>query len=120
MPTVDDYFAKFPPIERQLLEQCRATILAAAPDAEQIVKYGLAAFMQGSTYIVYLAGWKSHIAVYPIPSGSEAFLKAVEPWRDEKSTLRFPLDRPIPFQVIDRLVRARLQELKAKASAPGA
>jgi uncharacterized protein YdhG (YjbR/CyaY superfamily) len=117
MPTVDDYFAKFPALERKLLEQCRATILAVAPDAEQMVKYGLAAFMQGGTYIVYLAGWKTHIAVYPIPDGSEAFLKAIEPWRDEKSTLRFPLDRPIPYQVIDRLVRARLQELQAKAPA---
>ena len=110
--TVDSYLTRFPPGVRDMLEQCRRTILAAAPNATQAIKYGVAGFFVDGAYIVYLAGWKSHIALYPIPKGNDIFEAAVAPYRDEKSTLRFPLDRPIPYPLIDRLVRARLQELK--------
>jgi uncharacterized protein YdhG (YjbR/CyaY superfamily) len=71
-------------------------------------------FQRDGTYVVYLGGWKKHIALYPIPKGSAAFEKAVAPYRDEKATLRFPLDRPIPHALVARVVRARLKELAAR------
>lgn len=111
--TVDDYIAGFPPVVGAMLEQIRRTILAAAPGATEGMKYGMPVFLIEGTYIVYLAGWKKHIALYPIPAGTAAFQRAVAPWRDEKSTLRFPLDTPIPHGLIERVVRARLRELAA-------
>jgi uncharacterized protein YdhG (YjbR/CyaY superfamily) len=109
--SVDDYIAGFPPATAALLEAIRRTIHEAAPGASEGLKYGMPTFFMDGAYIVYLAGWKKHIALYPIPSGSPAFEKAVAPWRDEKSTLRFPLDRPVPHALIKRVVRARLKEL---------
>lgn len=108
--SVDQYIGSFPQETKKILEEVRAVIRAAAPEAREKISYQMASFELNGRNLVYLAGWKTHIAIYPIPSGSDAFNKEVAQYIDGKGTLRFPLDKPMPLKLIGRIVKYRRAE----------
>ena len=105
--TVEAYLASFPDDVRPILEQVRTTIRAAVPGAEETISYDIPTFKLGGRPVVYFAGWKHHVSVYPIPDADQSLERELAPYRAAKGTLKFPLDRPIPYQTIGRAV-ARL------------
>jgi uncharacterized protein YdhG (YjbR/CyaY superfamily) len=104
--TVDDYIASFPPDVQEILRAVRATMHRGAPDAGEKISYGIPTLTIDGSYLVYFAGWKHHVSVYPVPGGDEMLDRDLAPYRAAKGTLRFPLDQPIPHELIERVVRA--------------
>ena len=114
--SIDEYIATFPEDRRALLEAVRATIRAAAPDAVEIISYGMPAFAQNGN-LVYFSGLKDHIGFYPTPSGIEAFRDEMSEYRTTKGAVNFPVDRPLPLELISKVVRFRVAENLDKAAA---
>jgi uncharacterized protein YdhG (YjbR/CyaY superfamily) len=115
--TVDEYVATFPAEVRALLEQVRATIRGVLPDADEIITYDIPTFVLDGHPVIYFAGWKHHISLYPVPGGDAAYGEASATYVSGRGTLRFPLARPIPFDLVART--AELQaELTARAASP--
>ncbi|TFD48931.1 hypothetical protein E3T55_12880 [Cryobacterium frigoriphilum] len=104
--SVDEYLAAFPAEERAVLEEIRQTIRRAAPTAVESISYGMPTFSVQGHSLLYFAGWKHHVAVYAIPTMSPALEKELVNFRKAKDTLNFPLTRPMPYDLIDRLTRA--------------
>ena len=107
--SVDAYIAEFPSEVRELLRQVRATIKAAAPDAEETIKYAIPTFTFHGN-LVHFAAFNRHIGFYPAPSGGEAFRKELSVYKSGKGSIQFPLDRPVPLDLIQRIVKYRLNE----------
>ena len=108
--SMDEYIATFPEATRKMLEELRAAIKAAAPGAREKISYQIGAFELNGKNLIGFAGWKNHIAMYPIPSGSAAFNREVSKYADGKGTLRFPLDKPLPLKLIRRIVKYRVAD----------
>lgn len=116
--TIDEYIAAYPPEIREILEKVRATIREAAPDAQEAMKYRLPTFtLKGN--LVHFGAFKKHIGFYPAPSGLEQFREELSAYEGSKGAVRFPLDRPIPYDLIREIVRFRVKENLAKAAAKG-
>jgi len=108
--SIDEYIATFPEDIQKILEELRGTIKAAAPDAEETISYNIPTFTLNGTYLIYFAGWKNHISLYPIPSGSGAFNKEVSQYVEGKGTLKFPINKPLPLKLITDIVKFRVAE----------
>ena len=116
--TVAAYIAKMPPVARRALEQLRTAIKAAAPDITERVSYRIPTFELDGQYLLYIAGFKEHVSVYPVTSGMLArYGKAIAPYRTGKGTLRFPLDAPVPTDLVAKLAKVRVRE--RRVSVPG-
>ena len=116
--TIDGYIAGFPRDVQATLEKIRRTIRKAAPDAEETIKYQMPTFtLKGN--LVHFAAFKKHIGFYPVPTGIEAFKKELSVYEGGKGSVQFPLDKPIPFDLIGRIVKFRAKENLAKATAKG-
>ena len=102
--SVDDYISSFPPDVQTVLQAVRATIHAAAPGAKESISYQIAAFSIGGRPVVYLAGWKKHISLYPVPDLDETLEPQVAPYLAGQGTAKFPLAKPIPYELITVLV----------------
>jgi uncharacterized protein YdhG (YjbR/CyaY superfamily) len=105
---IDEYIASSPAQVRPVLEKIRSTIRAAAPDAEEVISYRMPAFKQDGI-LIYFAVFKTHIGVYPPVSGDSSLEKALAPYARPKGNLKFPLDQPIPYDLIKRIVQLRLR-----------
>jgi uncharacterized protein YdhG (YjbR/CyaY superfamily) len=113
---IDEYIAGFPEDVRALLEKVRATIKKAAPDAEEKISYQMPTFtLHGN--LVHFAAFKKHIGFYPAPSGIEAFRDELSAYEGAKGSVQFPLDKPIPYNLITKIVKFRVKENLAKAAA---
>lgn len=112
---IDDYIARCPADVKPILEKVRATISSAAPDAHEVISYQMPAFKQQGI-LVYFAAWKQHIGLYPPISGDKAIEKAVARYAGPKGNLQFPLDEPIPYSLIERIVKLRLKQDTEKAA----
>ena len=117
--TTNDYIADFPKDVQAVLRKMKATIKKAAPTAKETISYGIPAFNLNGTYLIYYAGYKRHVSIYPVPGGDAAFRKTISPYVAGKGTLRFPLDEPIPYTLIARIVKIRVKENRASAAAKG-
>jgi uncharacterized protein YdhG (YjbR/CyaY superfamily) len=106
--TISAYIASFPDDVRAVLANVRQAILGAVPDADEQVSYGIAAITVGGAPLLYFAGWKRHISVYPAPAGDADFDRAAAPYRSGRSTLKFPLDQPVPYDLIAQAARLHL------------
>jgi uncharacterized protein YdhG (YjbR/CyaY superfamily) len=106
--TVSEYIAAAPAATRKSLEKLRQTIKAAAPDAEESISYQMPGYKHHGM-LVYFAGWKNHIALYPA-GRLEAFEKELSGFERSKGTIKFPLDKPIPFGLISKIVKYRVKE----------
>ncbi len=112
--TVDEYIESFPPETRSVLEEVRAAMRRGAPTAGERISYGIPTFTLDDRYVIYFAGWKRHISIYPVPDGDAALQRDLEPYRAAKGTLRFPLGSPIPYELIERTAAAAMQARSAK------
>ena len=115
---IDEYIAGFPTEIQQILEKIRATIRRAAPDAQETIKYGMPTFiLEGN--MVHFAAFKKHIGLFPPTKGDEEFKKKASPYEGPKGNLRFPLDAPIPYALIGKVVKLRVRENLERARAGG-
>jgi len=112
---IDLYIAGFPAETQQVLEQVRAAIRKAAPDASEIINYGIPTFFLDGN-LVHFAGYKNHIGFYPTPSAIEAFKKELSVYEGAKGSVQFPLDKPMPFSLISKITRFRVKQNTDKAA----
>jgi uncharacterized protein YdhG (YjbR/CyaY superfamily) len=111
---VDEYIATFPPAVRAILRKVRRAVRAAAPDAREVISYRMPALKQGGI-LVYFAAFKGHIGLFPPVKGDATLEKAAARYAGPKGNLRFPLDEPIPYGLIERLTRLRARQDRAAA-----
>jgi uncharacterized protein YdhG (YjbR/CyaY superfamily) len=116
--TIDEYIAGFPKDVQAILEKIRMTIREAAPNAKEAIKYQMPTFTLNGN-LVHFAAFKMHIGFYPTPSGIEKFKKELSVYKGAKGSVQFPLDRPIPYDLISDITKFRVQESTAKAEATG-
>ncbi len=114
--TIDEYIAGFPPDVQKILKKIRATIRQAAPGAEETIKYRMPTFTLNGN-LVFFAAFKQHIGFYPIPTGIAQFKRELAPYKVAKGSVQFPLDQPIPYDLITKIVKFRVKENQAKARA---
>lgn len=113
--SIDEYIAAFSPEVRSILERIRATIKKAAPDTEEMISYQMPTFtLKG--HLVYFGAFKKHIGFYP-PVRDEKLRRETSIYEGEKGNLRFPLDKPIPYTLISKIVKARVRENQEKEDA---
>ena len=112
--TIDEYISTFPSDTQTILEKVRQAIHKAVPEATEAISYGLPAFNLNSKHLVFFAGWKQYVSLYPLPAGDAAFQQKIAPYKKEKSTLRFPLDKPIPYDLIAEIVTLLMIEKPKK------
>ena len=118
---IDEYIAGFPPDVQKTLKKIRLTIRKAAPDAEETISYQMPAFKLHGV-LIFFAGYANHISLYPAPRGAAEFKKELASYRGGQGTVQFPLDEPIPYDLITRIVKFRvaqkLDAAKAKQKKP--
>jgi uncharacterized protein YdhG (YjbR/CyaY superfamily) len=119
---INEYIACFPIETQKKLEQVRMTIKKAAPDAEETISYGMPTFkLYGN--LVYFAAFTNHIGFYSLPSGNEAFKKELSIYKTGRGSVQFPLDKPMPLDLISEIVKFRvaenLQKMKTKQRKTG-
>ncbi len=107
--TIDEYIASFPENVQNVLQQVRQAIREAAPDAKEAISYQIPAFQLNGN-LVWFAAFKDHIGFYPRASGIEEFKEKLSAYEISKGTVRFPLDKPIPLELIKEIVRFRVKE----------
>ena len=112
--SIDEYIKGFPPDIQKLLQQVRATIKQAAPDAEETIKYAMPTFTLNGN-LVHFAAFKNHIGLYPTPNGIEGFKKELSVYKGAKGSVQFPLDQPMPLELISKIVKYRVEQNGGKA-----
>jgi uncharacterized protein YdhG (YjbR/CyaY superfamily) len=116
--TIDEYIALFPDDVQKKLRKLRAVIKLAAPNAGEKISYQMPAFtLHGN--LVYFAAFKNHIGFYPAPRGIEEFKDELAAYKGAKGSVQFPLDQPIPYELITKIVKFRAKENLEKAEAKG-
>lgn len=113
---IDQYIKAFPKEVRENLERLRSTIRKAAPDAEEAIRYGMPTFILKGN-LVHFAAYKNHTGFYPAPSGIESFREELSMYETSKGAIRFPVDRPLPLDLISKIVKFRVRENIEKAEA---
>jgi uncharacterized protein YdhG (YjbR/CyaY superfamily) len=112
--TVNEYIAGFPPAVRGKLEEIRSVIRKAAPDATEIISYGMAAYKLGGI-LVYFAAHKDHVGFYPLPSAIERFKKELSAYKHSKGAIQFPYVKELPVRLIERITSFRVMENEVKS-----
>ena len=110
--TIDDYIKTFPTDVQSILEKMRQTIRKAAPEAVEAISYQMPTFKLNGKNLVHFAAFKNHIGFYPIPSGIEAFRRELSPYKQGKGSVQFPVDKPIPYDLVEKIVRFRVKEIR--------
>lgn len=113
---IDSFIADFPKETQKLLQQVRETIQKAAPEAQETINYGIPTFKLNGN-LVHFSGYKNHIGFYPGAAGIKAFEKEISKYKNAKGSVQFPLDQPIPFDLITRITKFRVQQNIEKAEA---
>lgn len=111
---IDDYMLQFPKDIQKLLKQMRSTIKKTAPKAEEAMKYGIPTFVLNGN-LVHFAAYKNHIGFYPAPSGLLAFKKEIARYKSSKGAVQFPIEEPLPLDLISKIVKFRVAENSAKS-----
>ena len=107
--TIDEYIASFPEDVQEILEKIRTTISEIAPEATEKISYGIPTFSLNKN-LVHFGAWKKHIGFYPASSGVSKFEKELAEYNYAKGSIQFPLDKPIPYKLIEKIVRFRVKE----------
>jgi len=115
--SIDAYIADFPIAIQEILIKLRMVIKEAAPEAEEAIKYRMPTFIFYGN-LVHFAAYKHHIGFYPTPSGIEAFEKELSDYKRSKGAIQFPVEKPLPFDLISKIVRFRVAENMKQAQAP--
>jgi uncharacterized protein YdhG (YjbR/CyaY superfamily) len=111
--TIDDYITTFPKNTQKILETMRQTIRTAAPQAVEAISYQIPTFKLNGN-LVHFAAYKNHIGFYPTSSGAKAFKKELSQYKGAKGSVQFPIDEPIPYDLVKKIVRFRLKENREK------
>ena len=106
---INEYISEFPDEIKAVLEQIRETIQQAAPGAKEAIRYGMPTFVLNGN-LVHFAAYKNHIGFYPAPSGIDEFIEELAVYRTGKGTIQFPINQPIPFNLIKKVVEFRVKE----------
>jgi len=114
--SIDEYIAEFPAETREKLQDIRALIRTTAPDATESIAYAIPTFDLNGRHLVHFAAFQKHIGLYPTPSGMVAFSKELEPYKSGKGSAQFPLDQPLPMDLIRRIVEFRVEENLGRAA----
>jgi uncharacterized protein YdhG (YjbR/CyaY superfamily) len=112
--SIDEYISTFPGEIQAVLEKVRQAIHHAAPEAAETMSYGIPTFNLNGKHLVFFAGWKHHISLYPLPAGDEAFQQELAHYKRAKGTIQFPLDKPIPYDLVEQIVTLLIRESPAK------
>ena len=113
--SIDEYIAGFPKATQKPLEQIRQTVRKAAPGAEETISYSMPTFTLKGRYLIYFAGFKNHIGFYPAPTGIEEFEKELSGYKTGRGSVQFPLDKPMPLDLVRRIVKFRIRENLGRA-----
>src|SRR5712691_156324 len=108
--TIDEYIRTFPKDVQTILEKLRKAIQEAAPGAVETISYQMPTFKLNGKGLVYFAAFKNHIGFYPIPTGIQAFEEGLSPYKQGKGSVQFPIDQPVPYDLVRRIVRFRVNE----------
>ena len=108
--TIDEYIKIFPQDVQSILERMRQTIRKAAPEAVESISYQMPTFKLNGKNLVYFAGYKNHIGFYPVPSGIRAFKKELSQYKTGKGSVQFPIDKPVPYDLVKKIVMFRVKE----------
>lgn len=114
MIEIENYIKQFPESTQEKLRQIYHEIKIVAVDAEESISYGMPAFKLNKKPLVYFAGYKNHIGFYATPTGHEAFIKELSKYKQGKGSVQFPLDEPLPLDLIRKMVEFRVKENKSK------
>ncbi len=117
--TIDEYISTFPADVQAILEQIRQTIRQAAPAAIETMSYGMPTFDLHGEHLVFFAGWKRHVSLYPLPAGDQVLQERMAQYKREKGTIQFPLAKPIPYDLIGDMVTFLQREKPEKARRAG-
>ena len=113
--TIDEYSGTFPPEVQKILQEMRTVIRSAAPQAQEKISYGIPTFfLEGN--LVHFAGYKKHIGFYPAPSGITAFSEQLSVYESAKGSVKFPLDKPMPWDLVREITAFRVKENLVKAA----
>jgi uncharacterized protein YdhG (YjbR/CyaY superfamily) len=112
---VDEYIIVFPKETQKILEQIRETVKKAAPDAEEIISYGMPSYKQKGR-LLYFAAFKNHIGFYPMTTGIEAYKDRLFDYKWAKGSIQFPIDKPMPLELIAKIVKFRVNENLEKSN----
>ena len=107
--SIDEYISTFPESTQNLLNKVRSTMRKAIPKAEETISYGIPTFKLNGKYVIYFAGYKNHISVYPAPRENPEFKKELLQYKGGKGTVQFPIDQPLPTELISRLTQFRVK-----------
>src|SRR5437879_7650356 len=110
--TIDEYIESFPENVQSVLEKLRAAVQEAAPEAVQSISYDMPTFKLDGKRLVYFSAWKHHIGFYSIPKGNEVFRKQLSPYAGPKGSLRFHLEKPMPYDMVNKIVRIRVKDIQ--------
>jgi uncharacterized protein YdhG (YjbR/CyaY superfamily) len=108
--TMDEYIKTYPKDVQSILEKMRQAIRKAAPEAVEVISYQMPTFKLNGKNLVYFAAFKNHIGFYPIPSGIEAFKKELSSYKQGKGSVQFPMNKPIPYDLVKKIVKYRVKE----------
>ena len=114
--TIDEYISTFPADIQPILEKVRQAIHKAAPEVAETISYGIPTFNLNGKHLVFFAGWKHHISLYPISAGDQAFQQELSQYKRAKGTIQFPLDNPIPYDLVEKIVTLLMMEKPEKES----
>ena len=120
MNTVDEYIAGFPPEVQERMQAIRKTILKIVPNAQETISYQIPTFKLDGKPVVYFAGFIKHIGFYPVPVGNPAFGDELAAYASGKGTAKFPMNEPIPLDLVEKIVKFRVKENQAAAEAKAA
>ena len=112
--TMAAYIASFPKDVQTILEKIRQTIRKAVPGATETISYQIPTFKLNGGNLVHFAAWKEHIGFYAMPAGNVAFKKELAQYKVAKGSIQFPLDEPIPYDLVTKIVKFRVKETQMK------
>ena len=110
----DEYIASLPKDVADILEELRRVVRESAPKAEETISYGIPTFDLNGTHLVHFSAYKNHVGFYPTSSGIAAFKKELSPFKTSRGTVQFPLDKPVPFDLVRKIVKFRVKETESK------
>jgi uncharacterized protein YdhG (YjbR/CyaY superfamily) len=114
LTTMDEYIASFPKNVQIILEKIRQIIRKTAPGAAEAISYQIPTFKLNGSNLVHFAAWKEHIGFYATPSGNAAFKKELAQYKMAKGSIQFPLDEPIPYDLVTKIIKFRVKETQVK------
>jgi uncharacterized protein YdhG (YjbR/CyaY superfamily) len=107
--TTSEYISGFPKETQKILRQIRTTIKKAIPKSKEKISYGIPVVTLDDKNVIFFAGYKKHVSVYPAPRASEEFKSILAKYKGGKGTVQFPIDKPVPFKLIEKIAKFRMK-----------